>query len=656
MTIDVTLPQLLRRNAAKMPERTALREKDLGIWQRYSWRRYWEEVRDLALGLAASGFGHGDKLSVIGENRPRLYFAQLAAMSLGGIAVPIYQDAIATELAYVLDHAETSVVVAENQEQVDKILSLREKLPHLKLVVYDDPRGLADYDDPILKSFEAVHAAGRDFGALHPGHVEAAIEAGSSDDLMLFSYTSGTTSRPKGVMLSHANLLSPAEAFATAEGLRASDEHLAYLPMAWVGNSLFSLALHLRIAFTCNFPEKPETLQRDLRELGPTIGLAPPRFWENMLTTITVRAADSGPLKRWIFSTFRGVAERAERCVADGRPLPLGLRLARAVGEVLVYGPLRDLLGLRRARLVYTGGAPLGADIFRFFRAIGVNMKQVYGATELSGLCSVQPNGEVDPDTVGRVIAGTELRIDDNGEVLVRSAAVFKGYYKQPEATQEAVNAEGWLRTGDAGFFDRRGHLVIVDRARDVGKLADGSALAPQFLENKLKFSPYIGEAVVFGHDRPFVSAIVAIDAATVGNWAERHNLAYTSFQDLCARAEVLDLVRDEIARCNAGLPEAIRVRRFLVLNKEFDADDDEITRTRKIRRRFVAEKYAVVVEAFYNEAPEVEVSAEITYEDGRKAMLRSRLTIAEVDEPPLPAAEAASRRAARQPVPAEAG
>src|SRR5439155_1430371 len=380
-----------------------------------------------------------------------------------------------------------------------------------------------------------LQAAGRDFGALHPEYVEALIEAGSPDDLTLFSYTSGTTSRPKGVMLSHANLLSPAEAFAAAEGLRASDEHLAYLPMAWVGNSLFSLALHMWVAFTCNFPEKPETLQRDLRELGPTIALAPPRFWENMLTAVTVRAADSSPLKRWLFSSFRGIAERAERCVAESRPVPLGLRLARSVGEVLVYGPLRDLLG---------------------------------------------------------------------------------------------------LRTGDAGFFDRRGHLVIVDRSRDFGKLADGSVLAPQLLENKLKFSPYIGEAVVFGHDRPFFSAIVAIDAATVGNWAERHNLAYTSFQDLCARAEVLDLVRDEIGRCNAGLPEAIRVRRFLVLNKEFDADDDEITRTRKIRRSFVAEKYAAVVEALYNEAPEVEVSAESTYEDGRKAMLRSRLVIGDVDQP----------------------
>ncbi|MGE5271657.1 MAG: AMP-binding protein [Thiohalocapsa sp.] len=654
MSGEATLPQLLRRNAERMPDRAALREKDLGIWQTCSWRRYWEEVRDFALGLAAGGFAAGDKLSVIGENRPRLYFAELAAMSLGGVAVPIYQDAIASELAFVLDHAETSVVVAEDQEQVDKILSLKEQLPHLKLVVYDDPRGLRNYDDKLLQPFEAVQAAGRAFGAAHPGHVEAAIEAGKPGDLCLFSYTSGTTSRPKGVMLSHANLISVAQGFAQAEGFRPSDEHLSYLPMAWVGNSVFSLALHLSVGFTINFPEKPETLQRDNRELGPTVALAPPRLWENALTRTLVMAADATPLKRHVFNYFRRVAERAEICVGEGRPVPFGLRLLRAIGEVLVYGPLRDQLGLRRARLVYTGGAPLGADTFRFFRAIGVNLKQVYGATELAGICSAQPDGEVDPDTVGRVFPGVEVRIDDTGEVLVRSGGIFQGYYKQPEATREALTEDGWLKTGDAGFLDQRGHLVIVDRAKDVGKLADGTALAPQFLENKLKFSPYVGEAVVFGDARPFVAAIIAIDASTVGNWAERHNLAYTSFQDLSARPEVRALIRDEIAKCNAAVPAAIRIRRFLVLNKEFDADDDEITRTRKIRRRFVGEKYAAIVDAFYGGASQVEVSAEITYEDGRKAMLRSTLAIGDVDMTPDEEGAAPAAKPVRVPVEAD--
>ncbi len=646
MTIDVTLPQLLRKNATTLSARPAMREKDRGIWQPYGWRQYWEETRDFALGLAAAGFGPGDKLAVIGENRPHLYFAQLAAMCLGGIAVPAYQDAIAAELAYVLDHAEVSVVVAEDQEQVDKVLSVRDRLPHLKLVVYDDPRGLGDYDEPILKAFPAIEEAGRAFGAAHPGHVETIVEAGKPGDLCLFSYTSGTTSRPKGVMLSHANLLSAAEALAKADDVRPSDDHIAYLPMAWIGNSLLSMALHLWVGFTSNYPEKPETLLRDLRELGPTIALAPPRFWENTLTAILVRAGDASRVKRRLFNLFRGIAERAEARRGAGEKVPLGLRLGAAIGEMAVYGPLRDQLGLRRARWVYTGGAPLGADTFRFFRAVGINLKQVYGATELAGLCSVQPDGKVDPDTVGKAFEGTELCIAENGEVQVRSASVFQGYYKQEEASRDAMTEDGWLRTGDAGFIDRSGQLVIIDRARDVGKLAGGAAYAPQFIENKLKFSPFIGEAVAFGDARPFVAAIVAIDPDTVGNWAERQNLAYTSFQDLCAKPEVAGLVREEIRKCNNMLPEAAQIRRFLVLNKEFDADDDEITRTRKIRRGFVAEKYASIVEAFYIGRDEVEFSAEITYEDGRKAMMRSTLAIADVDEAPAPApAEMAAAR-----------
>jgi long-chain acyl-CoA synthetase len=375
-------------------------------------------------------------------------------------------------------------------------------------------------------------------------------------------------------------------------------------------------------------------VERDLRELGPTMGLAPPRFWENSLTAITVRAADASWLKRKIFVYFRGVAERAQQYAGEGRGVPAGLRLMRALGEVLVYGPVRDQLGWRRARLVYTGGAPLGAEVFRFFRSFGVNLKQVYGATELSGLCSVQKNEAVDPDTVGHVLPGMEAQIGDGDEVLVRSPGVFQGYYKQDEASREALTGDGWLKTGDAGFIDPRGHLVIIDRARDVGKLADGTSFAPQFIENKLKFSPYIGEAVVFGSEQPFVTAIVAIDPTTVGKWAERNRLAYTSFQDLCSRAEVRGVVGDEIRRCNAALPVGTRIRRFVVLNKEFDADDDEITRTRKIRRRFVAEKYAPVIDAMYGGASEVEMSSEITYEDGRKAVFQSRLAVADLDAP----------------------
>jgi long-chain acyl-CoA synthetase len=638
MKTTTTLPRLLLRNADTIADRPAIREKNRGIWQTWTWAEYDREMREFALGLAAHGFHRGDLLSVIGDNRPQLYWAQLAAISLGGVAVPVYQDSIAAELVYVLDHAEVSVIVAEDQEQVDKILAIKPQLPRLKLVIFDDPRGLKHYDKPFLKSFEEVQAAGREFDAAHPGYFENEIDKGAPDDLTFLNYTSGTTGRPKGVMLSHANLLSAAEAFAKAEDIRPNDDMLCYLPMAWIGDSLLSLVLHLLVGFTANCPERPDTVQRDLRELGPTIGIAPPRIWENMLTSLRVRAADATRLKRRLFDYFQGLAERAELLKAEGKKPGLPMRLGLAFGEFLVYGPVRDQLGLRRARWFYTGGAPLGPETFRFFRSLGVNLKQVWGATELSGLASLQPDGEANPDTVGPVVAGTELRISEAGEVQVRSPAVFRGYYKQPQATREALTEDGWYRTGDSGFLDERGHLVVIDRSKDVGKLSDGMPFAPQFVENKLKFSPFIGEAVAFGDSRPFVAAMIAIDLGTLGNWAERHSLAYTSYQDLSAKPEVRRLIRDEIGKCNASLPAAARIRRFLLLNKEFDADDAEITRTRKIRRRFVAEKYAAVVDAFYDGAPEVDLTTEITYEDGRKATLSSTIAIDDVGEVATPA------------------
>jgi len=637
-----TLPRLLRRNAETMAARPAMREKSHGIWQTFTWAQSWDQVRDFASGLAASGFRRGDKLAVIGDNRPRLYWAQLAAQCLGGAAVPMYQDSIATELVFVLNHAEVSVVVAEDQEQVDKILSLKDSLPHLELVVYDDARGLRHYATARLKSFDELQATGREFAVSHPGCVEAEIDKGDPDDLALLTYTSGTTGHPKGVMLSYANLLSSAQAFVEAEDIRATDELLCYLPMAWIGESLFSLVLTVLVGFTCNCPERPQTVQRDLRELGPTIAIAPPRIWENMLTLLRVRAADSTPFKRKVFEFFRGLAERAEVLKGEGKQPSAFARLGLLLGEVLVYGPVRDQLGLRRARWVYTGGAPLGPDTFKFFRSFGINIKQVWGSTELSGLASLQPDSEADPDTVGRIIPGTEVLIAEDGEVLIRSTAVFRGYYKQPDATRDTMTESGWFRTGDSGFVDRRGHLVIVDRAKDVGKLADGTPFAPQFVENKLKFSPFVGEAVAFGDRRPFVAAIVAIDLTTVGNWAERRNLAYTSFQDLSAKPEVRRLIGTAIAEVNASLPAAARINRFLLLNKEFDADDNEITRTRKVRRRFVAEKYATVVEAFYSGEQEVELTTEITYEDGRKAILTSIIAIENVAKGTEPAREPA--------------
>ena len=625
-----TLPKLLVRNAREFGAEPAMREKDRGIWKTMSWAAARVFVRNLSLGLQQLGFGRGDKLSVVGDNRPALYLAQLAAQARGGVAIPVYQDAIATELVYVLNHAEVSVIVAEDQEQVDKILSLRDELPHLKWVLYEDPRGLSGYDEPMLKALSDVVEQGR-------GHADAEAEferelaMGGADDIAMISYTSGTTGRPKGVLLSHRNMIGTAENYVSGEKVERGDNWLAFLPMAWVGDSVYSLAVAFVTGAVVNCPESPETVQRDLRELGPSIVLAPPRIWENLLTQIMVRAADATPLKRLIFNYYRNVAERRELLVQDRKAVPAGLRAAYAIGEVLVYAPLRDLLGLRKTRWAVTGGAPLGPDTFRFFRSIGINLKQVYGQTEACALVAFQRDSHVDPNTVGEPVPGLEFRIAEDGELLVRGPGVFVGYYKQDDATAETKTADGWLRTGDAAQIDPQGQLAIIDRAKDVGRLLDGTPFAPQFIENKLKFSPFIREAIAFGSDRSFVAAMIAIDMETVGSWAERQNIAYTSFMDLARKPEVAGLIIDEVVKINATLPEPTRVRRMLLLNKELDADDNEITRTRKVRRSYVAEKYAPVIQAFYDGRSNAEVTIEITFEDGRKSQLTSDITIHDV-------------------------
>ena len=629
---ETTLARLLQKNARDLRDRPAIREKDRGIWQTWTWRQYHDEVRDVALGLAALGFKRGERLSVIGDNRPRLYWAQVAAQSLGGVPVPVYQDSIAKELAFVWNHAECSVIVAEDQEQVDKVLGLKDQLTALRLVIYDDPSGMLHYKHDWLRSYQSVQELGREFGAKHPGYFEAEIEKGQPEDVAIICYTSGTTGNPKGVMLTNSNAIALAESFREADDVRPEDDALAYLPMAWAGDAAYTLFLSLVVGFCANCPESPETVQRDLRELGPTTVLAPPRIWENMLTAVQVKAADAPAFKRWIFETFRSAAERAEILRADGKPVPISLRLACMIGNVLVYTPIRDQLGLRRTKWALTGGAPLGPDTFRFFRSIGVNLKQVYGSTETTGLVSLQPSAEANPTTAGRPCPGIEVKIADRGEVLVRGPVIFKGYLKNEEATREVIDADGWFHTGDAGFVDPRGHLVIIDRAKDVGALQDGTPFAPQFIENKLKFSPFIREAVAFGNDRAFVTAMIAIDLNTVGNWAERRGIPYTSYADLSQKPEVCGVIREEIRKGNETLPESTRIRRFLLLTKDLEADDAEMTRTRKVRRSFVAEKYAAVIDAFYSGGRAVELEAAITYEDGRQGVMKSRVQVEDVD------------------------
>jgi long-chain acyl-CoA synthetase len=630
-----TFPKLVARNAERWPGKVAIREKDYGIWQSYTWREYWEQTRLIALGLAALGFARGDKTSVVGDNRPQLYWAMLATQALGGVPVPLYQDSIEAEMQYILDHAEARFAVVEDQEQVDKLLHVKAQCPRLEYVVYDDPRGLRHYQDPCLISLADLRELGMRFARDHPGHLETEVAKGEADDVAVICYTSGTTGQPKGAMLSHRNLIVTARNAIAREGLRDSEEVVAYLPMAWIGDHMFSFGQSIVAGFATNCPESAATVLHDLREIGPTYFFAPPRIFENIHTAVMIRIEDAAWPKRRMFHFFLEVARRVERCRLARRPVPLGDRLLYQVGRLLVYGPLKDNLGMGRIRIAYTAGEAVGPELFEFYRALGINVKQLYGMTESSALICIQKDGDVKLDTVGVPLTGVELRISESGEVLYRSPGVFLGYYKNPEATRETV--EGLVHSGDAGFLDRDGHLKIIDRARDVGRLADGTLFAPKYLENKLKFSPYIKEAICVGAGRPFVAALVNINLESVGNWAERRNLTYTSYTDLAQNPEVYELVRQEVIRVNRSLLEeeqlrGTQIRRFLLLHKELDPDDQEITRTRKVRRGFIAQKYAALIEALYSDAGHVAVEAKVTYEDGRVGMVRADVRIREVE------------------------
>ena len=629
-----TFPKLLLEHARARGSATCMREKALGIWQAYSWSQVAAEVRALACGLAALGFRRGDHLAIIGDNRPHLYWAISAAQALGGVPVPLYQDSVAEEMAYILDDADIGFAVVEDQEQVDKLLEIRQRAPKLAKIVYADARGMRHYEQAFLHRYAEVQLAGRDFDAAHPNFFAEQVALGRSDDVAIMLYTSGTTGKPKGVCHTHRALIGAARGGCQFDKLGPGDEVLSYLPMAWVGDNLFSYAQALAGGFTINCPESGDTVMLDMREIGPTYFFSPPRVFENLLTQVMIRMEDASLVKQKLFHYFLGVARRYGADILDGKPgVSLAARALYALGDALVYGPLRNVLGMSRVRIAYTAGAAIGPDLFRFYRSIGLNLKQLYGSTETCAYVCLQPDGQIKLDTVGLPAPGAEVRIADDGEVLVKSAAMLKEYYRRPDDTAEVFNAQGYFRTGDAGFFDTDGHLKIIDRAKDVGKLTDGAVFAPNYIENKLKFFAYIKEAVAIGSGRDKVCALINIDLAAVGNWAERHNLAYSGYTDLAGKAQVYQLVQDCVEKVNAELAAdpmlaSSQVWRFLVLHKELDPDDDELTRTRKVRRGFVEQKYAVLIQALYDGKAVQFVQTAVKFEDGRSGVIEADVQI----------------------------
>ena len=639
-----TFPKFLIWNAERFGDRPAMREKDLGIWQTWTWREMKDQVFAFAHGLAALGFKRADKLAIVGANRPRLYWGMAAAQCLGGIPVPIYADSVAEEMQYVLNHADIGFVLAEDQEQVDKALAIKENCRSLKRIIFDDARGLGDYNGDYagnyngapLHDFGVVQQSGREFAKENPGFLEHEIAQCQGRDIGIFLYTSGTTGNPKGVVLTHDNILITSLNSARQDNLTEHEEVLSYLPMAWVGDHIFSYGQAYVAGFCINCPESAETVANDLREIGPTFYFAPPRVFENILTSVMIRMEDAGAFKQKLFHYFMAVANRAGIAILNGESVARKDRILYALGNLIIYAPLKNTMGFSRIRVAYTAGEAIGPEIFDFFRALGINIKQLYGQTEAAVFITAQPDGEVFADTVGKPSLGVDVKITADGEVIYRSPGVFHSYHKNDEATRKTKNKQGWVMTGDAGYFDDNGHLKIIDRVKDVGKLRGGALFAPKYIENKLKFFPQIQEAVAFGAERDFVTVMVNIDLEAVGNWAERNNVAYASYQELAGHPEVYAMILKNIEQVNQDLSADqhiadSQIRRFLILHKELDADDGELTRTRKVRRRIIAEKYAVLVEALYSEANTCFVKTEVTFEDGKKGEINADLNIMDV-------------------------
>ena len=631
-----TFPRYLMHHARVRPQRPAMREKKYGIWQAYNWSQVAANVRAIACGLAQLGFRRGDRIAIVGDNRPRLYWSIAACQCLGGIPVMMYQDAVAQEMVYVLQDAEIKFAIVEDQEQVDKMLEIAGETPLLEHVIYDEPRGMRHYTQALLMGLDGLQEMGRIHDRDQPDFLEGEIAKGSPDDVSVMLYTSGTTGKPKGVCQTHEAFISAARGGIQFDTLTDREDILSYLPMAWVGDHLFSFAQGTVAGFTINCPESGETVMTDLREIGPTYYFAPPRVFENLLTQVMIRMEDASALKRKLFHHFMDVARRCGADILDGKPVSSTDRLQYWLGDLLVYGPLKNVLGMSRIRVAYTAGAAIGPDLFRFYRSIGINLKQLYGQTETCAYVCLQPDGQIKLDSVGKPAPFVEVKLADNGEILVKGPMLLKAYYKRPDATAESINADGYFMTGDAGFFDEDGHLKIIDRAKDVGKMTDGSMFAPNYIENKLKFFQYIKEAVSFGNGKDFVTAFINIDLEAVGNWAEKKGMAYSGYTDLAARPEVYELIRDCVEQTNADLVtdpnmSGSQIKHFLILHKELDADDGELTRTRKVRRNFIAEKYGVLIEAMFDGRTSQFIETQVKYEDGRSGKVSADLRIEQV-------------------------
>jgi len=635
--VQTTFPRLMLQHAAERPQAPALREKEYGIWQTLTWGALALIVRELAAGFATAGVRRGQHVVVVGSNRPRLSACMLAAQALGAVPIPLYQDAVAAEFVFPINNAEVAFAVVEDQEQVDKLLELREQCPGLARIWYDDPRGLRNYSEAGLASLDALIKAGRDHERQHPGYFDAQVAEADPHDVAAMFFTSGTTGNPKGVVHTHFTLLDRANAGKAFDKLTEREDVLAYLPPAWIGQNIFSYAQWLACGYVVNCPESASTVTIDLKEIGPTYYFAPPRIFEGLLTTVMIRMEDAGRVKKWLFDHFMALARRVGPALMDGKPVSAFDGLHYRLGDLCIYGPLRNTLGFSRVRVAYTAGEAIGPDLFTFYRSIGINLKQLYGSTETAVFVCLQPDNEARADTVGVPIDGVEIKVADGGEILVKSPGLLKEYYKNAAATAEVLDASGWYHTGDAGFIDAGGHLKIIDRAKDVGRIVgganDGAMFAPKYVENKLKFFPYVKEAVAFGDRREKVCAFVNIDMEAVGNWAEKRNLPYGGYTDLAQKPEVYELVRDCVEKVNADLAAdqmlaGSQISRFLVLHKELDADDGELTRTRKVRRGFIAERYQVLVDALYGGKVSQYIETQVRFEDGRAGMVAADLKI----------------------------